>query len=174
MAENKSTKTTVKKEVKKAESAVKKETKKVKAVAKKTVAKVEKKAVKVEKKIEKAVNKATDKKSKVDVDNATKYAIIKLAGVQLKVVEGANYEVNKLDLEKGSKFDVEEVLMVVDGDKVEIGKPLVTGAKVTLEVVSQKKDKKIVVFKYKSKSRYRKTNGHRSLITRVEVKSIKA
>lgn len=101
-----------------------------------------------------------------------KFAVIKLGGTQLKVVEGKEYEVNKLDGKKGDKIEISEVLLLANGDEVKIGTPYVEGSKVTLEITSQKKDKKVDVFKYKAKSRYRKSSGHRSLITKVLVKKI--
>jgi len=101
-----------------------------------------------------------------------KFAVIKLGGTQLKVVEGKEYEVNKLDGKKGDKIEISEVLLLVNGDDVKIGTPYVEGSKVTLEITSQKKDKKVDVFKYKAKSRYRRSAGHRSLITKVLVKKI--
>ncbi len=101
-----------------------------------------------------------------------KFAVIKLGGAQLKVVEGKEYEVNKLDGKKGDKIEISEVLLLANGDDVKIGTPYVEGSKVTLEITSRKKDKKVDVFKYKAKSRYRKSAGHRSLITKVLVKKI--
>jgi len=102
-----------------------------------------------------------------------KFAVIKLAGTQLKVYEGVEYDVNKLDANKGEKIEIKDVLLVFDGKETRLGEPLVKEAKVILEVVSQKKDKKVEVFKYKAKSRYRKSAGHRALISRVLVKEIK-
>jgi large subunit ribosomal protein L21 len=101
-----------------------------------------------------------------------KFAVIKLAGTQLKVYEGKEYEVNKLEGNKGDTLETSDVLLVSDGENTKLGNPLVEGAKVVLEITSQKKDDKIRVFKYKAKSRYRRTQGHRALITRVAVKSI--
>lgn len=101
-----------------------------------------------------------------------KFAVIKIGGTQLKVVEGAEYEVNRLDGNKGDKIEISEVLLFADGQNVKVGTPYIDGSKVTLEITSQKKDKKVDVFKYKAKSRYRKSLGHRSLITKVLVKEI--
>lgn len=101
-----------------------------------------------------------------------KFAVIKLAGTQLKVFEGKQYEVNKLDGKKGDTLEISDVLLVSDGENTKIGTPLVEGSKVVLEITSQKQDDKIDVFKYKSKSRYRRSAGHRSLISRVSVKEI--
>lgn len=102
----------------------------------------------------------------------TKFAVIKISGVQLKVYEGKEYEVNKISGNKGDVIEYTDVLLVSDGENTKVGTPLVEGAKVVLEITSQKKDDKVDVFKYKSKSRYRKSQGHRALITRVSVKSI--
>lgn len=101
-----------------------------------------------------------------------KFAVIKLSGTQLKVFEGKEYEVNKLAGEKGEKIEVKDVLLVHDGKDTKIGKPLVEDAKVTLEITSQKKGKKIEGLVYKAKSRYRKRYGFRPEITRVLVKKI--
>lgn len=108
----------------------------------------------------------------VKSNETTKFAVIKISGVQLKVYEGKAYEVNKLPGNKGDILEINEVLLVQDGDETKVGTPYVEGAKVVLEISSQKKDDKVDVFKYKSKSRYRKSQGHRALITRVSVKSI--
>jgi large subunit ribosomal protein L21 len=101
-----------------------------------------------------------------------KFAVIKIAGTQLKVSEGKEYEVNKLEGKKGDTLDISEVLLVSDGDDTKIGAPFVDGAKVVLEIKSQKKDDKVRVLKYKAKARYRRTIGHRAMITKVAVKSI--
>lgn len=104
--------------------------------------------------------------------NKEKFAVIKIAGTQLKVYEGNEYEVNKLDGNKGDKLEIKDVLLFSDGKDVKIGDPLVKDSKVVLEITSQKKDKKVEVFKYKAKSRYRRSMGHRALITSVLVKEI--
>lgn len=105
-------------------------------------------------------------------ENKEKFAIIKIAGTQLKVFEGNEYEVNKLDGVKGDKLEITDVLLVSDGKEVKMGDPVVKDSKVVLEITSQKKDDKVEVFKYKSKSRYRRSMGHRALISRVLVKEI--
>jgi len=105
--------------------------------------------------------------------NKEKFAVIKISGTQLKVYEGDEYEVNKLEGNKGDKIEVSDVLLISDGKDTKIGTPTVEGSKVVLEIISQKKDKKVEVFKYKSKSRYRRSMGFRALITKVLVKEIK-
>lgn len=101
-----------------------------------------------------------------------KFAVIKISGVQLKVYEGKEYEINKIPGNKGDKLEIKDVLLVVDGDDVKIGKPLVDGASVKLEITSQKKGKKIDGFVFKAKSRYRRRFGFRPSITRVKVVKI--
>jgi large subunit ribosomal protein L21 len=110
------------------------------------------------------------------VDNKTntkeKFAIIKISGVQLKVFEGMKYEINKISGNKGDKIEISDVLLVFDGKETKIGTPLVEGAKVTLEIASQKKGKKIDGLIYKAKARYRKRYGFRANLTDVVVKKI--
>lgn len=100
-----------------------------------------------------------------------KYAIIKNGGHQYKVTEGQVLEVEKLESD-GTSYVFDEVLLVVDGDSVQIGAPSVEGMKVYADVISEVKGDKIEVFKYKSKSRYRKHTGHRQKYTQVKVSSI--
>lgn len=116
--------------------------------------------------------KSTAKKTTTKKTNNGKFAVIELAGTQLKVRESEQYEVKKLSGNKGDKIELENVLMIVDGDDRKIGKPYIKDAKVTLEITSQKKGEKVKVFKYKAKSRYRRKYGHRPAITRILVKKI--
>lgn len=102
-----------------------------------------------------------------------KYAIIKNGGHQYKVTEGQTIEVEKLESD-GTSYVFEEVLLVVDGDNVQIGAPTVEGMKVYADVVAEVKGDKIEVFKYKSKSRYRKHTGHRQKYTQVKINGIGA
>ena len=120
-----------------------------------------------------ADRKKTTKKPKKETTNKkSKFAVIKLAGSQLKVFEGKQYEVNKLSGKKGDKIEIKDVLLVSDSKDTKIGKPLVKDAKVELEITSQKKGEKIDGLIYKAKSRYRKRYGFRPEITRVLVKKI--
>jgi large subunit ribosomal protein L21 len=100
-----------------------------------------------------------------------KYAVIKNGGHQYKVSEGQILEVEKLDSD-GKSYIFEEVLLTVDGDKVAIGTPFVADMKVYAEVIGDIKGDKIEVFKYKSKSRYRKHTGHRQKYTQVKITGI--
>ena len=101
-----------------------------------------------------------------------KFAVIELSGSQLKIKEGDEYEVKKISGNKGDQVEIENVLMLVNGDDVKVGDPYVKDTRVTLEITSQKKGEKVKVFKYKAKSRYRRKYGHRPAITRVLVKKI--
>lgn len=101
-----------------------------------------------------------------------KYAIIESGGKQYKAIEGGTIEVDKLDLEIGKKVDLKEVLLLSDGKTVKIGKPIVKGAKVSVTVLDQFKAKKITVFKYKARERYRVKQGHRQQYTRLEINKI--
>ena len=101
-----------------------------------------------------------------------KFVVIKAAGKQYKVSEGDILELDKLKGKAKDKITFDEVLLVVDKEKVTIGEPLVKGAKVTAEILEQKKAKKIRVARFKAKSKYRKVKGHRSHITVVKIKKI--
>lgn len=100
------------------------------------------------------------------------YAIIKTGGKQYRVAEGDTVQVEKLAAEVGAEVAFDQVLTVVDGADVKIGKPLVAGAKVTAKVVEQGKAEKIFVFKYKNKVNYRRRQGHRQPFTAVEIVKI--
>ncbi|WP_130819977.1 50S ribosomal protein L21 [Anaerococcus vaginimassiliensis] len=99
------------------------------------------------------------------------YAIIKTGGKQYKVSEGDLVRVEKLPYEVGDTVEFDEVLLVA-GDEVKVGSPVIENAKVTATVEDQNKDKKIVVFKYKPKKQYRKKHGHRQPYTLVKIDSI--
>lgn len=103
----------------------------------------------------------------------SKYAIIQLQGKQYQVAEGETIVVDRFESEPGKNQVITDVLLVNDGSKVTVGAPLVSGVKVTLKTVDHSKGEKIDVFKYKSKSRYRRAQGHRQALTAFEVVSIK-
>ncbi len=101
-----------------------------------------------------------------------KYAVISSGGKQYITREGETLHVDRLPLEVGSKVEFKEVLLTVDGTKVQVGKPLVVGVTVKGEVTDQIKGPKIIVFKYIPKERYRKKQGHRQHYTQVTIDSI--
>ena len=102
------------------------------------------------------------------------YAIIETCGKQYKVSEGDVVFFEKLDAEEGKKVKFDNVILVSDGKKVEVGTPYVKGAKVEGKVIAHGKAKKIIVFKYKAKKNYRRKQGHRQPFTKVEITSIKS
>jgi large subunit ribosomal protein L21 len=102
------------------------------------------------------------------------YAIFKTGGKQYRVAPGDVLDVEKLELDVGSVAEFDEVLAVSANGEVSFGTPTVTGAKVLAEVTEQRKDRKVIVFKYKSKTRYRRKLGHRQNYTRVKVQDIQA
>jgi large subunit ribosomal protein L21 len=101
------------------------------------------------------------------------YAVIKTGGKQYKVSEGDTIKVEKLAGNTGESIEISDVLMV-GGEEVKIGAPLLPDAKVTARIVEQGKDKKVLVFKSKRRKGYRKTYGHRQPITRLRITGIEA
>ncbi len=101
-------------------------------------------------------------------------AIIKTGGKQYKVTEGQELKIEKIDIPVGKKFKFEEVLLVFDEKekKAKIGTPLVKEGKVEAEVLEHGKGKKVEVVKYKSKTRYKRTYGHRQPFTKIKIKKI--
>ncbi len=100
------------------------------------------------------------------------YAIVESGGKQYKAVAGRTIEVDRLPEEAGKVIELNDVLMVSDGSTAEIGKPTVAGAKVVATVLEQIKAPKIIVFKYKSRQRYRVKTGHRQQYTRLMIEEI--
>ncbi len=101
-----------------------------------------------------------------------KYAIVESGGKQYKAVEGGTIEVDLLQLEDGQHTDLGSVLLVVDGDNVSVGTPLVKGAKITATVLGMVKGPKIDVFHYRAKKRIRVKTGHREKYTRLQIETI--
>ena len=101
------------------------------------------------------------------------YAIIESCGKQYKVTEGDVVFFEKLDAEEGKKVTIDKVILVSNEGKVEVGTPYVKGVKVEGKVVAHGKGKKIIVYKYKAKKNYRRTQGHRQPYTKVEITTIK-
>lgn len=99
-------------------------------------------------------------------------AVIKTGGKQYLVSPGQKIKIEKLDKKEGSEVAFSEVLLLEKGNKVEIGTPLVKGAKVFGKIIGQKKGKKITIIRYKPKTRYRKKKGHRQPFTEVEITKI--
>ena len=101
------------------------------------------------------------------------FAVVKTGGKQYKVAQGDMIQVEKLEAEAGKSIDLADVLMLCDGDKVTVGTPVVAGAKVTAEVVSQSRSGKVIVFKKKRRQNYRRKNNHRQEFTVLKITAIK-
>lgn len=100
------------------------------------------------------------------------YAVVQTGGKQYKVEPGATLQVERLLADVGSTVELDRVLLIGDGDDVQVGQPTVAGARVVAEVVDHDKGEKIVVFRYKRKVRYRRKTGHRQALTRLLIKDI--
>lgn len=102
------------------------------------------------------------------------FAIVRTGGKQYKVAKDQTFRVEKLDAPAGKTVELDQVLLINDGAKTTLGAPLVAGAKVMAEVVSQMRDDKVIVFKKKRRQNYRRTKGHRQSLTVLKVTDIKA
>ncbi|MDD2547990.1 MAG: 50S ribosomal protein L21 [Candidatus Pacebacteria bacterium] len=100
-------------------------------------------------------------------------AVIKTGGKQYIVSPKKKIKIEKLDIEEGKEVIFEDVLLVNDGEKTIVGKPLIKGATVVGEVLKQDRHKKVVIFKFKPKKRYKVKKGHRQPFTEVQIKEIK-
>jgi len=100
------------------------------------------------------------------------HAVIKTGGKQYRVSEGDMLTVEKIEGEKGDTVSFDEVMLVSDGSDSTVGTPLVEGAKVTGEIVTQTKGPKITVFKMKRRKGYRRKIGHRQPLTALKIKEI--
>ena len=102
----------------------------------------------------------------------SKYAIVATGGKQYRVETGDTIRVESLPGDGGDTVNLDNVLLISQDGEVTVGNPNVSGAKVTAELVNHGRDKKIIVFKYKSKTRYRRRNGHRQSYTELKVTDI--
>jgi large subunit ribosomal protein L21 len=102
------------------------------------------------------------------------YAVVATGGKQYRVEAGEILRVEKLAGEVGADVAFERVLMLTDGETVRIGQPFVEGASVKGHIVEQGKNKKVLVFKFKRRKRYRRKQGHRQLFTAVKIDTIEA
>jgi len=102
------------------------------------------------------------------------YAVVRTGGKQYRVQAGDQLLVEKLPVVSGQQVTLDEVLLVAEADRVQVGTPLVEGAKVIATVMAQEKGPKVRIFKYRPKERYRVRKGHRQLLTRLRVEQIKA
>lgn len=100
------------------------------------------------------------------------YAVIKSGGKQHRVVEGERLKVELLNVEPGQTVTFDDVLMVVNGDSIQIGTPIVAGAKVTAEVLDHGRHDKIRIVKFRRRKHYRRQAGHRQYYTELKITGI--
>ena len=101
------------------------------------------------------------------------FAVVETGGKQYKVSVGDKLKVEKLEAAEGATLSLDKVLLTADGENVVVGTQYVSGAKVQVKVLSQDKEDTKIVFKYHSKTRYRKKKGHRQPFTELEILSVK-
>jgi len=102
------------------------------------------------------------------------YAIIRTGGKQYQVAAGDILRVEKLQGEVGDTVELSDVLMIVDGETVKVGRPVVDGVKVTAKIAEQGRAKKVIVFKKKRRQGYRLKKGHRQQFTALKIENISA
>lgn len=100
------------------------------------------------------------------------YAIVTIAGQQMKVSENDTLIVHRLNAKEGDKIDFDQVLMADNGGKHSMGSPLLKGALVSATVISHLKGDKVIVFKKKRRKTYQKSNGHRQQFTKIQISGI--
>ena len=102
------------------------------------------------------------------------YAVIVTGGKQYRVGQGDKVRVEKLDAAEGDSVEIDQVLMVVDGDDVKIGAPLLDGGKVTAEVTAQGRGEKVDIIKFRRRKHHMKRQGHRQAYTELKITGISA
>jgi large subunit ribosomal protein L21 len=102
------------------------------------------------------------------------YAVVSTGGKQYKVQKGETLRIEKIPGEVGGKVTLDQVLLVADGESIRVGQPMVEKAAVQASIVEQDKAKKILVFKYKRRKRYRRKAGHRQPYTAIRIDGIEA
>jgi len=100
------------------------------------------------------------------------FAVLATGGRQYKVCEGDYIQVEKLEQPVGESISIDKVLMLGDGDSIQVGAPYLDGVTVKGEVTEQLKGDKIIIFKMKRRKKYRRKNGHRQLYTRLKITEI--
>ena len=102
------------------------------------------------------------------------YAVIKTGGKQYRVVAGERLKVEKLVAEVGNVVTLDKILMIADGDAITIGSPLIAGATINATVLSHGRGDKVMIFKFRRRKHYRKTQGHRQSYTEIQIGDISA
>ncbi len=102
------------------------------------------------------------------------YAVLRTGGKQYRVAAGDTIKVEKLEGKVGEQLELGDVLLIADGERLTLGRPLVAGAKIKAEVLEQDRHRKGVIFKYKRRKRYRRKTGHRQPFTALRIVDIVA
>jgi large subunit ribosomal protein L21 len=102
------------------------------------------------------------------------YAVVITGGKQYRVMKGETLRVEKLEVEAGNSFDISDVLLIGDGEKITVGTPKVAGAKVSAKVVSHGRLDKVRIVKFRRRKHFRKQMGHRQHFTEIEITGITA
>jgi len=102
------------------------------------------------------------------------YAVISTGGKQYKLAKGDVCRIEKLDAEEGASVDLDKVLLIADGDNINIGAPYVDGGKVTATIKSHGRAKKVEIMKFRRRKHHQKKTGHRQYYTEIEVTGISA
>ncbi len=100
------------------------------------------------------------------------YAVFQVGGFQYTAEEGVNVQVPRLKAGEGDKFEIEEVMLISDGDNSQIGQPFIENAKIEAEVVGHGKGEKVIVYKAKRRTKYRLTRGHRQDFSEIRINKI--
>lgn len=102
------------------------------------------------------------------------FAVVKAGGKQYRVSPGDTIQVEKIEGTAGETVQLDQVLLLADGENVTIGKPCVEGAAVSAEIVDQGRHRKVIIYKYRRRKRYHRKNGHRQPFTALKVTAINA
>jgi len=102
------------------------------------------------------------------------YAVIRTGGKQYKVAAGGKLKVESLPAEVGSEIEINDVLMVADGDDIKVGTPVLNGASVKATILAHGRGEKVMIFKMRRRKHYRKTQGHRQNFTEIRIDGISA
>ncbi|MCW8854653.1 MAG: 50S ribosomal protein L21 [Gammaproteobacteria bacterium] len=100
------------------------------------------------------------------------YAVIKTGGKQYRVAQGEYLRVEKLEGNEGDSIELNDVLMIADGDKLKIGTPMIDGGKVTATIKSHGRGKKVEIMKFRRRKHHQKRTGHRQSYTELEITAI--
>lgn len=109
---------------------------------------------------------------RIQIRRVAIYAVVETGGKQYKVSAGQTVLVERLPAEEGQTVELDRVLLLADGEQITVGQPMVAGAKVMATVVEQGRADKLIVFKYKRKTRYQRKTGHRQPFTKLSIDEI--